>query len=220
MWASNDKCLIHVPKNESTSASASHILLLRLIEELLRYGAKRKQLFDQTVSQLATLDAPIRKGDQYIIPEKSSVWTELLRLEWSYNHVKPLYAEEMSTLYGSNPVAQAASHLPESLKKILGEDDPNMKSLHLYPSSTGNFIPFLTHLSISSADIKLAENAKELNDAEISMLVRKTKMPVVQIDHHRIGTGEVGPRTKELIQAFREYTEQPKWEPLAISRHM
>lgn len=48
----------------------------------------------------------------------------------------------------------------------------------------------------------------------------KEIMPVVQIDHHRIGTGEVGPRTKELIQAFREYTEQPKWEPLAISRHM
>ena len=181
-WAASDKCLIHVPKNESTSASASHILLLRLIEELLRYGAKRKQLFDQTVSQLATLDTPIRTGDQYIIPEKSSVWTELLRLEWSYNHVKPLYAEEMSTLYGSNPVAQAASHLPEPIKKILGDDDPIMKSLHLYPSPTGNFISFLTHINIKAADINIAENAKELNDAEINMLVRKSKMPVVQID--------------------------------------
>jgi hypothetical protein len=181
-WASDNKCLIHIPKTDSNKASASRILLLRLIEELLRYGARRKQLFDQTVSQLATLDAPIRKGDQYIIPEKSAVWTELLRLEWSYNKVKPLYLEEMSTLYPTNPVAQAASHLPETLKNILGKDDPLMKNLHLYPSATGNFTPFINNLNINLSDMKLAEDAKELTDAHISFIVRKMRMPVIQID--------------------------------------
>lgn len=47
----------------------------------------------------------------------------------------------------------------------------------------------------------------------------KEVMPIVKIDHHPIGTGEVGLRTKELIQAFREYTQQPQWESLSIPRH-
>jgi hypothetical protein len=181
-WASDNKCLIHVPKTDANKASASHILLLRLIEELLRYGARRKQLFDQTVSQLATLDSPIRKGDQYIIPEKSAVWTELLRLEWSYNRVKPLYVEEMSTMYPTNPVAQAASHLPETLKNIFGKDDPLTKNLHLYPSATRNFSAFITNLGVTLSDMKLAEDVSELKDADINFLVRKTMMPLIQID--------------------------------------
>ncbi|MGL5263808.1 MAG: aminotransferase class IV [Candidatus Rhabdochlamydia sp.] len=65
-------------------------------------------------------------------------------------------------------------------------------------------------------------NYKELPLVDEAFVTASNKeiMPVVQIDHHRIGTGEVGPRTKELIQAFREYTEQSEWETLAISRHM
>lgn len=63
---------------------------------------------------------------------------------------------------------------------------------------------------------------KELSTVDEAFITASNKevMPIVQIDHHRIGTGEVGPKTKELIQRFREYTEQPDWEALAISRHM
>lgn len=65
-------------------------------------------------------------------------------------------------------------------------------------------------------------NYKELLSIEEAFITSSTKeiMPIVQIDHHRIGTGKVGPRTKELIQVFREYTEQPEWEALAIPRHV
>lgn len=78
-------------------------------------------------------------------------------------------------------------------------------------------------LASSKFPIKLVPiTYQELSIVDEAFVTASNKeiMPVVQIDHHRIGTGEVGPRTKELIQAFREYTEQPKWEPLAISRHM
>jgi len=58
------KCLLHVPKEtelgESTKkVSAPRVLLLRLIEELLRYGERRRQLFDQDVARLATLEKPV-----------------------------------------------------------------------------------------------------------------------------------------------------------------
>jgi hypothetical protein len=182
-WASTDKCLIHVPTSDSEKASASYILLQRLIEELLRFGGKRKQLFDQKVSQLAILDGPIRKGDQYIIPEKSSVWTDLLRLEWSQiNSAAPVYLEEMSSIIPSNPVDHAISHLPGSLKTLLGAEDPLTSLLFLYPSATHTILPFLTLLNVSPSDVKIDEMAKEMNDVDVSNLLRKIKMPVVQID--------------------------------------
>jgi len=181
---SASKCLIHVPKHNDASVSATHILLLRLIEELLRYGVRRKQLFDQKVSQLAVLDDPVRIDDQYIIPEKSSAWANLLRLEWfETNSAKPLYLEEMSEL---NPAIDAAlsksiTHLPIVLKDFLGED-PLVERLHLYPSATSTVTPFLSLLNVLPADIGLNDQSREMTEAEISLLVRKTKMPIVQID--------------------------------------
>jgi hypothetical protein len=180
---SASKCLIHVPKNKDTNVSATHILLLRLIEELLRYGVRRKQLFDQKVSQLAVLDDPVRVDDQYIIPEKSSAWANLLRLEWfETNSAKPLYLEEMSEL---NPaiatVSKSITHLPIVLKDFLGED-PLVEGLHLYPSATSTVVPFLLLLNVLPADIGLNDQSREMTEAEISLLVRKTKMPIVQID--------------------------------------
>jgi hypothetical protein len=185
-WVKNDstsKCLIHVPKSK-TAVSTIHILLLRLIEELLRYGIKRKQLFDQRVSQLSALDEPLRTGDQYIIPEKSSAWANLLRLEWfQTNSDNPLYLEEMT---GLNPAislvdAKAITHLPSILKDYLGED-PLVDMLHLYPSATSSIVPFLSLLNVTASDIGLHDNSREMTEAEISLLVRKTKMPIVQID--------------------------------------
>jgi hypothetical protein len=186
-WTKTDettsKCLIHVPKHKDASVSAAHILLLRLIEELLRYGVRRKQLFDQKVSQLAVLDDPVRVDDQYIIPEKSSAWANLLRLEWfETNTAKPLYLEEMSEL---NPaiatINKSITHLPIVLKDFLGED-PLVDELHLYPSATSTVVPFLSLLNVLPTDIGLNDKSREMTEAEISLLVRKTKMPIVQID--------------------------------------
>jgi hypothetical protein len=60
------------------------VLLLRLVEELLRYGERRRQLLEQDVSRLANLETPITiNGNQRIYPEKSLAWDELLRLEWA-----------------------------------------------------------------------------------------------------------------------------------------
>ena len=63
---------------------------------------------------------------------------------------------------------------------------------------------------------------KELSTIDEAFITSSNKevMPVTQIDHYRIGTGEVGPRTKELIQSFRKYTEQPDWKALSIPRHV
>ena len=48
----------------------------------------------------------------------------------------------------------------------------------------------------------------------------KEIVPIIKIDHHQIGTGKVGVRTKEMIQVFREYTQQSEWKSLSIPRHV
>lgn len=96
------RCLIHVPETspiEGTLASGGRVLLLRLIDELIRYAGKRKELFEQRVSQLAVLENPIKVRDELIVPEKSAMWIELLRMEWARDtREEARYLEEMTRL--------------------------------------------------------------------------------------------------------------------------
>jgi hypothetical protein len=181
------KCLIHSPAKDPrhSTASAIHVLLLRLIEELLRFGQKRQQIFDQQVSQLASLDNPIRVGDQYIIPEKSMVWTDLLRLEWAAEITeKPIYLEEMTqgapAAAAPAPPLNEVSALNATLQTVMGADDPATGLLRLYPSPARGFLPFLQLLNIESEvpDIE----GEELSETTLSTLLRKSGMPIVQID--------------------------------------
>lgn len=170
---SESSCLIHVPKSSSSSASIIHILLLRLVEELLRFGGKRRELFNNTVSKIAMIDSPIRQDDQYIIPEKSSKWIDLLRSDWSQEHTdKPIFMEEIS----SNNLPQETvpeMGVPQEVNEIFGQN--NFK---LYVSPTGELQTFLKHLNV---EMTPASHSSFTRD-EIKTLVLKTKSPVMQFD--------------------------------------
>jgi len=195
---SKEKCLLHAPSETpiEEAESSVRILLLRLIDELLRYGGKRKQLFQQTVSRLAVLDNPLRVDDQYILPERSAKWAELLRLDWAQETAeKPKFLEEMTQAPQPGQAAAApptpteattpqnmSSELPPALRTFLGEDDPLVANLKLYPSPTGQLKPFLADLGTNEAALGLADGAKEFTEAALISLVRKLLIPVVQID--------------------------------------
>lgn len=99
---------------------------------------------------------------------------------------------------------------------------------HVYECSTSNFFIFkdgklinndvgvlkgITKFVMLKAAKKLfpIENRlitiKELKDAEEAFITSTTKeiMPVVQIDNIKIGTGKVGPNTKQLMIEFKRY---------------
>jgi hypothetical protein len=99
------KCLLHAPRGKL--ASGGRILLLRLIDELLRYAGRRKQIFEKRVSQLGVLENPVIQGEEGIFPEKSAAWIEMLRLEWARDTKEEArYLEEMSRLA---PIGAAAA---------------------------------------------------------------------------------------------------------------
>jgi hypothetical protein len=185
-----DKCLIHTrkEKGESEHMSAAHVLLLRLIEELIRFGNRRREIFDQRVSQLAVLDDPIRIDDQYILPEKSVAWAEMLRAEWSkVAEDEPIYLEEMRrapTEADQKPLAPITeiTAVPKTVETLLGSDDPLTGRLRSYPSPTGKFAPFVTLFNTTAEAVGLGPDAMELTDEILTKLVKKSRLPIVQYD--------------------------------------
>jgi hypothetical protein len=193
-----EKCLLHVP-NEThlgenyTPVSAPRVLLMRLIEELLRYGERRRQLLEKDVSRLATLDKPIvistpgTVSKQVIYPEKSQAWYELLRLEWSkVSNEEPKFIEEMSREEAEPPQPLAKqeedSVLPERLLTILNGSkgpDPKTGAIRLLRAP---FESLLIPLRVSPSDIGITADTTSLTSRMLLGIVSFTGMNVVQID--------------------------------------
>ena len=109
----SDKCLLHVPTNfdvGSNQVPATTLLVGKLIEELVRFPQRRKELLEQDVGKYVKIFAPFRSGDQYIIPEDLPAWSEMLRMDWLQKD-EHRYIEEYS----------AISPLPETI--IQGEKE-------------------------------------------------------------------------------------------------
>jgi hypothetical protein len=190
--ADEGRCLLHVPKEtelgeQEVQKSAPRVLLLRLIEELLRYGERRRQLLEQDVSRLATLDKPVTvDGKQRIYPEKSAAWFELLRLEWATKvDEEPHYYEEMSReVEEAAPLAEQEeeSALPPSLQLILNggpEPDPKTGALRLFRAP---FEALLVPLGITPGQLSMKADTTAFTDEMIIGLVKTKGMPIVQIN--------------------------------------
>jgi hypothetical protein len=115
------------------------MLYLRLIDELIRYAAKREEIFTRQVPRLTIRREKQHQGDQLIIAEGTTdwnTWWEMLRTEW--------FAPEKETSkffdeqYGAVPsgLPSDTRTLPESLIDALGRDDPKVRNLVWNPSST------------------------------------------------------------------------------------
>jgi hypothetical protein len=117
----SSECMIHIPKEYTVgraSVSANAYMVKRIIEELVRFPLKRKELMTKRVRQYVTLRTPFRSGNSYIIPESLPQWTELLRMDWMKKKVEvPKYIEEFSWAPGEAPEVEP---LPEELEPFLG----------------------------------------------------------------------------------------------------
>jgi hypothetical protein len=178
---------------EDRRVSAPRVLLLRLIEELLRFGERRRQLLNQDVTQLAALDKPVTLQEpgkvalQMIYPEKSQAWYEFLRLEWARKaNEAPRYYEEMARAPETVPAASPlepddATRLPDILAEFLGgAADPKVARLRLVRAP---FSALFAPLRILPKDAGITEEAQELTMENINQIVRATSgRTIVQLD--------------------------------------
>jgi hypothetical protein len=177
--ASVTKCKLH----SSKEASAPRILLMRLIEELLRYAKRRQELFEQEVVRISSLETkmvviPSKIGEQHIYSEKSRGWEELLRLEWADTRERPIFLEEMSSavVVEAAPITKETA-VSESIQTVLGSTDPKTAQLRVIHGD------LQTLLSVADVPIEVvAAIPAEMNEDTIKAIVRATERPVVYIN--------------------------------------
>jgi hypothetical protein len=169
------QCLLHVPEEseirsvgEPQKVNTRQLFIRRVIDELVRFPKKRKEILRSQVSKMGAIIQPIREGDQYIIPERGMDWLSLLRLDWRPPEKEvPLYYEEMST---AETVAAgvASNELPKELLELVGSKTP----YQLWSAKGG----------LKGLSSILKEDLKGLDSAEIQNYVKKTNIPLGIID--------------------------------------
>jgi hypothetical protein len=175
--ASTGQCGLHVDakatlgldNKEPRIVSTPELFSRRLIDELIRFPNRRKELRTRSVSRLRPITSPLREGDQYIIPESSTTWINLLRMDWLQDQKeKPQFYEEMASYVQPKAIA-TASQLP-GLEGVLG---PN--SYRLWNAK--NLGDMLRIMGVKEAEIGL-EGATELTPESIRQYVKTMNLSV------------------------------------------
>jgi branched-chain amino acid aminotransferase len=147
------------------------------------------------------------------------------------------------------PKVKTLFYLPGILGMKEGEKYHAFETIHvteqqeILEGATSNFFCFKGNTLITSNDphllhgitreivLRLGRELFTIEERPISMdeiqemdeafLTSSTKevLPIKQMNQHPIGNGQVGPHTKTLMRAFKDYTQQAKWPNLEIARH-
>lgn len=201
------KCLLHVDattqlgeKSGERDVSTPELFTKRIIDELVRFPNRRKQLMRRgEISKVSTIVQPIRQGDQYIIPESSPTWTNLLRLDWARQiPEEPKYYEEMSREATAENEEPPEGKMPAELEAILGEGTPLRLTIPDIPDATQPLTPFQGILGVTLSQMGLADDAKKLKKENLIKYVQTTSKP--------IGTIDLTGNNSEVTQFVRPFT--------------
>ena len=208
-WKEDEgKCLLHVDattKINKRDVSTPELFTKKIIDELVRFPARRKQLISKgEISSVSSIIEPIRQGDQYIIPETSTAWTNLLRLEWArQTPEQPKYFEEMTRKDISNAEeVTPKGELPEALTELLGEDTPFRLNIPDIAEDKRDkpLLPFTAILGMSLAELGVENTSTIFTKQSLQNYVKKKFRPIGMIDLTiRGGNGSTSP----VVQFYR-----------------
>ena len=196
--ASNGVCLLHVKDQIPVGdklVNTGELFIKRVIDELIYFPNRRKQLMKKgEISITAKIIKPIHYRDQYIIPESSISWANLLRLEWTQEvSDRPKYYEEMSR---DGADEQVQGTLPPELRQRLGN------SLRLYiPEDQDPAKPFLSFLGVLEVELDqlaMTETTTSLTRKNLTRYVLNTGKQIGVIDTINDYIEYVRP-TKEIL---------------------
>jgi hypothetical protein len=181
------KCLLHIPEKTDLSdkigerkVSTGELFTKRVIDELIRFPLRRNQLMKKgKISKLAMVIEPIRDGDQYIIPESSSTWTDLLRLDWTKQiPEEKKYYEEMSRNEDEEDIIPPQGEMPPELYDVFGEDTLLRVKLISFDSTKEPFMAFTGILGITLDELDMEPTAKTLTRENLIKYVKLTTKPI------------------------------------------
>lgn len=196
IWRDSDStCRIHVP-NAEHYVNVPVMLQRKLFEELLRFPERRRQLLEKQVNPLVSLKQAIQIQDQYIIPESTMAWYDLLRADWlSVTKEKKKFFEEMSSEPKKAPLivqppskeARSVAYLPPTLLELLYGDEKPTEQLYLYRPILEEFakpslLPFLVSLGTFPSEINISDDDIALTEDSMRNLVLLVRRPIIQIN--------------------------------------
>lgn len=177
------KCLLHVPArtplDKDRMVSTSDLFTKRIIDELVRFPNRRKQLMKPDgVSKVSMLLRPIHEGDQYLIPESSATWTQLLQLDWNKPvPEKPQYYEELSREDDQKyEEEESITVMPAELHPLL-EDRYTFRVADEIDADRP-LLPFMSALGVSLQELGLEETAAMLLPSHLIRYVKLTQRPI------------------------------------------
>lgn len=146
-WKPEEKrCLLHVKKlSDVATSDMEEVFLLRLIEELIRFPRRRAQILQERgrrIGTLSKLSGAVRMIDQYIVPEDTSEWADLLNMDCKKRTPEiPRFFEEFSREHDTAPVQVAklpSSNFPEFILNLLEGDSSKYELLPLDTDRIGD----------------------------------------------------------------------------------
>jgi len=192
VFTSQGKCKLHI-SDKFKDINLGNYLMLKLFDELLRYAEKRREIFENEISKLVFLDKPIRIGDQYILPENSTEWSDFLRFTWSKDVSEtPHFYEEFSA-----PAEEISapddddddedeielSELSIPIKTILNPNDPKTNLLKYYEiTKEKNLTDILNKLSIDSKHVSYTPDKVIFDRIILTKMFRMKKAAFIQIN--------------------------------------
>lgn len=142
VWKEN-KCLLHIPETteiDKEEIPVHELFLVRLLDELVRFPIRRDQLLQlrkKHVGVVTEVRDAVLIGDMYILPENTTEWAELLRMDCRHMFEEnPIFHEEMSTAAPRQvaPVSVAVRfiEIPTAIAAVFGTiDDPKKRNFRL-----------------------------------------------------------------------------------------
>jgi hypothetical protein len=184
-------CYLHTPKEYTVGGrqvNGKQLLMYRLLEELVRFPERRAQLLKRAVPTLVKIEDAKQIGDQYILPEGSLAWHDLLRLEWmnTKEEVKK-YFEELSQAAGPAEAPRRGvvdelyvKPIPQALRETFGDEEVGLSFLG--PGRGTSLAPVLLPLEVTLGDLDVEYDSPTLKEGDIETLVRMIQRPVLYYD--------------------------------------
>lgn len=191
-------CKIHSPRSDGITMNVPRMLYLRLMDELIRYAAKREEIFTKQVPRLTIRREKQHQGDQLIIAEGTTdwnTWWEMLRAEWfaPEKEMSKFFDEQYQPMPTGLPSTDTRT-LPASLIEALGRDDPKVSNLVWNPSTTPDR-PFSFLKSIVRFNPVASKPEDTLNKDELDEI---KELGNVQILYMPGGTLQMSSRVKKM----------------------
>ena len=202
-------CKIHTPAKVSPNGvvlQVPRMLYLRLVDELIRYAAKREEIFSRQVPRLTIRQEAQRKGDQYIVPEGSpdwNTWWEFLRREWmvSEKESTKFFDEQYEpAIIESVSERKDIRSLPESIKVALGATDPKIGGLVWNPSADTNY-PYSFLRSILGRKHEITFNTEPLEKEDIEEIATVANVKVLYMPNGSL-QGAIGNKNSGASEAI------------------